>query len=81
MSFFRQVIAELSGLNSIGRTVESNAIPPALDACYGLTPTDHRSKGQVVVATGRAVATDDLSSEQLHERAQQALRDIRALAR
>jgi hypothetical protein len=81
MSFFRRVVAEFSGLNTIGHAAESNTIPAALDACYGLRPTDHLSKGQVVVAAERAVATDGLSSEELHARAQQALQDIRALAR
>ncbi|WPL19039.1 hypothetical protein Thiowin_04143 [Thiorhodovibrio winogradskyi] len=81
MSFFRRVIAELSGLNTIGHAVESSDIPAAVDARYGLRPTDHLSRGQVVVAAGRAVATDGLSSEELHARAQQALQDIRALAR
>ncbi len=81
MSFFQRIIAEWSGLNKIGHTLESNALPQALDACYGLKPTDHRSKGQVVVAARHTGATDHLSSDQLHERARQALREMRELAR
>jgi len=34
MSFFRQVVAEFSGLNAIDHSVDSNDIPAVVDACY-----------------------------------------------
>ncbi len=81
MSFYQRIVAHWSGLDRIGHAVQEPSLPAGVDACYGLRPTNHLSKGQVVVDASRALATDGLTSAQLHERAQQALQDIRALGR
>ncbi len=81
MSLYRRFVAEFSGLNRIPSASKPSSVSPALDSGYQLKPTDHYSKGQVVVASTSPPATDALSSQELHARTQQALDGIRTLKR
>lgn len=81
MSFYRQVVAALSGLDKIPTRFDGSAASRALDAHYRLQPTDHYSKGQVVVAGEQTPVVDALSSQELDRCARQAVDDIRRLAR
>ena len=81
MSLYRRVVAEFSGLNEIRTEFAPSTAATHLDACYRLQPTDHRSKGQVVVAKEPPPPTDALSSQELAQQTEQAVAAIHRLAR
>lgn len=81
MSLYRRFVAEFSDLNRIPSASDPSSVSAALDSIYQLKPTDHYSKGQVIVAATSPSATDALSSQELYARTQHALDAIRTLRR
>lgn len=71
MSFYKDIISSLSGLDRIN-TQDFNASVKA-DSLYQLHPTDHRNKGQVAVREQHVADLDDCSSDELHQKTQEAL--------
>lgn len=78
MSFFKNMISSLSGLDRIDSVSLQSS--DKTDRLYCLHPTDHRNKGQVAVAEGRVANIDYCSSVELHQKAQTAFRGLSDLA-
>lgn len=79
MSFYRNYVESTTGLTAIKHKHKE---PSGLDSLYGMSNTDHRSLGQVVTLPENTYncPTDYLSSDELHQRAQDARAEMKKLA-
>lgn len=79
MSFYRNLIAKLSGLDKV--QASQFTVTAEFDSLFRLHPTDHRNKGQVAVAEERLNHIDYCTSSQLHQKSQASLKSLTDLAK